>query len=100
MVLFEIFKSKKSDPNIHQNAPNCTIYKKFSRGCMPPNPPSIAHGFATCKFPNLRKKFLPPPPQILGTPMQGRVEETSYKRNSTWYSTPINKKVFHIDNGA
>ena len=45
-------------------------FKKFSRGSMPPNPPSNAHGFATCKFPNLKKKFLgPPPSQILGTPL-------------------------------
>ena len=38
--------------------------KKFSRGGgggMPPNPPSKAHGFATCKFPNLKKKLLAPP---------------------------------------
>ena len=36
----------KSDQNIHQNAPNCTILKKFLGGGMPPNPPSKAHGFA------------------------------------------------------
>ena len=29
----------KSDPNIHQNAPNCSI-KKFSHGSMPLNPPN------------------------------------------------------------
>ena len=50
-------------------------FKKISRGSMPPNPPSNAHGFAmrsaTCKFPNLKKKFLPPPSQILGTPLHG-----------------------------
>ena len=33
-------------------------FKKFSRGSMPPNPPS----FATCKFANLKKKILGPPP--------------------------------------
>ena len=32
-------------------------FKKISRGSMPPNPPS----FATCKFPNLKKKILGPP---------------------------------------
>ena len=38
---------------------------------MPPNPPSKAHGFATCNFPNLKKKIIAPPPcQILGTPLQ------------------------------
>ena len=47
MILFEIFLSKKSDPNIHQNAPNCTNFKYlFGGGGMPPNPPSKAHGFA------------------------------------------------------
>ena len=49
----------------HQMAP----FKKISWGNIPPNPPSKAHGFAmrsmslaTCKFPNLKKKFLAPPP--------------------------------------
>ena len=36
-------------------------FKKFSRGSMPPNPPINAHGFATCKFPNLKKKISWPP---------------------------------------
>ena len=31
---------------------------------------------------------------------QGRLEETSIKRNSTGYSTPINKKIIYINNGA
>ena len=35
---------------------------------MTPNPPSKAHGFATCKFPNL-KKILGTPCRILATPM-------------------------------
>ena len=47
---------------MHQNAPNCTIYKNFLRGACPQTPPSKAHGFATCKFPNLKKKILGPPP--------------------------------------
>ena len=58
----------KSDQNIHQNAPNCTILKKNSRRCMPPNPPSKAHGFAMCsmllrnmQIPKSEKKILPPP---------------------------------------
>ena len=38
-------------------------FKKNSHGGMPPNPPSKAHGFATCKFPNLKKKICPPPPK-------------------------------------
>ena len=68
MVLFEIFYSKKSDPNIHQNAPKCTIYKNFLGGACPQTPlakrmasPCAACRFATCKFPNLKKKFLLPP---------------------------------------
>ena len=57
MVIFEI-----SDPHMHQNAQ----FKKNYRGSMPPNPPTRAHGFATCKFPNLKKKFLPP--QVVPNP--------------------------------
>ena len=64
------FLRTKSDQNIHQNAPNCTILKKFlGGGGMPPNPPSKAHGFAMrsislrdmqiCKS---EKRFLGPPP--------------------------------------
>ena len=47
MVIFEYFLKTKSDQNIHQNAPNCTILKIF---------------FATCKFPILKKKICPPLP--------------------------------------
>ena len=43
--------------------------KKFSRGGMPPNPPSSAHGFAMrrmslrdMQIPKSEKNFLPPPP--------------------------------------
>ena len=77
MVLLEIFQSKKSDPNIHQNAPNCTIFKNFSRRSMPPNLPSKAHGFAMRSM-SLRGMQIsksqkhnswPPPSQILGTPL-------------------------------
>ena len=71
----------KSDPNIHQNAPNCTILKIFSGGACPRislakrmTSPCAACRFATCKFPNLKKKFLGPPlpnprdaPAISGT---------------------------------
>ena len=60
MVIFEILLKPKSDQNIHQSAPNCTILKKILGG-MPPNPPTKTHGFATCKFPNLKKKIIAPP---------------------------------------
>ena len=51
--------------------------KKFSRGSMPPNPPSNAHGFAMrsmslrdMQIPKSEKKISwPPPSQILGTPL-------------------------------
>ena len=37
---FRNYLKSKFVPNIHQNASNCTILKKFSRGDMPSNPPS------------------------------------------------------------
>ena len=53
---------------MHQNAPNCIIYKKVLGGACPQTPlakrmasPCAACRFATCKFPNLKKKFLAPP---------------------------------------
>ena len=68
MVIFEIFLRTKSDPNIHQNAPNCTILKKILGGACPRTPitkrmakPCSACRCATCKFQN-RKKFCPPLP--------------------------------------
>ena len=62
MVLPEIFLSKKSDPNIHQNAPNCTIFKKFLGGTCPRTPLASRHA-------NLQKILGHPPSQILGTPV-------------------------------
>ena len=66
MVLFEIFQSKKSDPNIHQNAP---FIKNFFGGHAP-EPPSKAHGFDVQIYKS-QKKILDPPFQILGTPLGG-----------------------------
>ena len=51
-------------------------FKKISRGSMPPNPPSNAHGFAMrsmslrdMQIPKSEKKFLaPPPPKSWGRP--------------------------------
>ena len=51
----EIFLKRNSDPNIHQNAPNCTILKKILGGACPRTPPSKAHGKS-------EKNFPPPPP--------------------------------------
>ena len=60
----------KSDQNTHQNAPNCTILKKFlGEHCsMPPNPPSKAHGeamrsmsFRDMQISKSDKKILSPP---------------------------------------
>ena len=39
MVIFEIFQRPKSDPNIHQNALNCTIKKKLGGGGTCPQTP-------------------------------------------------------------
>ena len=53
-------------------------FLKFSRGNMPPNPPSkrvasarAAWPFAPCKYPHFYKKNLNPPPrnEILDTPL-------------------------------
>ena len=60
MIFFEKFLRQnriKIHPKTHQIAP----FKKISQDAMPPNPPSKAHGFATCKFPNLKKKHSCPP---------------------------------------
>ena len=78
MVIFKKILKTKSDPNIHQNAPNCTIFKKFLvKAC--PEPPitkrmasqCAACRFATCKFRNLKKNSWPSPCQILATPLVG-----------------------------
>ena len=68
MVIIEIFKDKiwsKYTPKrtkLHH-------FKKFSRGSMPPNPPSKAHGFAMrsmslrdMQISKSEKKILAPPP--------------------------------------
>ena len=47
---------------IHTKTHQIAQFKKFFLGGIPPNPPSEAYGFATCKFPNLKKKFLALPP--------------------------------------
>ena len=69
MVIFEYFLKTRSDQNIHQNAPNCTILKNFLEGACPRTPltqrmasPCAACRFVTCKFPNLKKKILDHPP--------------------------------------
>ena len=58
-------------------------FKKFSRGSMPPNPPSNAHGFAMrsmslrdMQIPKSEKKISwPPPPK-------------SWERPCIWYGGP------------
>ena len=62
---WKILKTK-SDQNTHQNAPNCTILNKFmggGGGAWPRTPLAkrMASPWATCKFPNPKKKILPPP---------------------------------------
>ena len=59
MVILEIIKREnliQIYTKTHQIAP----FQKISWGSMPPNPPSKAHGFAICKFRNLKKKLLAP----------------------------------------
>ena len=48
------FLKTKSDQNIHQNAPNCTILKTFLWGHAPAPPYQSA-------FPNLKTNSWPPP---------------------------------------
>ena len=60
----------KSDPNIHQNAPNCTILEKSSRGDMPPNPLAERMALRDMQISKSEKKnSWPPPCQILATPL-------------------------------
>ena len=74
MVLFEIFGSKKFDPNIHQSAPNCTILKKFLGWGKTPNPPNKEHGFAMLRMSlgdmqiSKSHKIIGPPSQTWGRP--------------------------------
>ena len=57
----------KSDPNIHQNAPNCTILEKSSRGDMPPNPPAERMALRDMQISKSeKKKFLAPSLPNLG----------------------------------
>ena len=67
MVLFEKILKSKFDPDINQNAPNCTISKNFLGGACPQTLLAKCM-FATCKFPNL-KNYSWPPSKILGTPL-------------------------------
>ena len=69
MVIFKKYLKTKSDQNVHQNAPNCTILKKILGGACPRTPlakhmasPCAACRFVTCKFTNLKKILGPPLP--------------------------------------
>ena len=57
MVLFEIFLGQNLI-QMYTKTHQIAQLKKMSRGSMPPNPTSK---FVTCKFPNVKKKILPPP---------------------------------------
>ena len=70
----KFFSSKKSDPNIHQNAPICTIFKNFLGGTCPRTPlakriasPCAECRFATCKSP--KNSWPPPLSNPIGTPL-------------------------------
>ena len=65
MNIFTIFFLPNFSQNILQNAPNCTIFKNFSRGSMPPNPPSKrVASLRAMQIPRLLQKYFehPPPP--------------------------------------
>ena len=69
---FKQFFNTKSDPNMHQNAQNCTILDNyfFRSSAMPTNPYSKAHVFAMLstslisdmQIPKYEKKILAPLP--------------------------------------
>ena len=67
MVIFRNFLKTKSDQNIHQNAPNCTILKSFIGGTCPRTPLPKRMASRHANFQIWKKKFLAPPCQILGT---------------------------------
>ena len=70
MVIFEIFLKTKSDQNIHQNAPNCTILKKFIGGACPrtsltklmASPGAACRSLRDMQIPKSEKKIHAPPP--------------------------------------
>ena len=73
MKFFKIKNLIQIYTKTHQIAP---FLKIFSGGACPRTPlakrmasPCAACRFATCEFPNLKKKFLAPPSQILRTPL-------------------------------
>ena len=63
MAIFAIFKDKISSKCTPKRT-KLHHFKKFCRGSMPPNPPKKPHGFATCNFPNLKKKYSSSPPPL------------------------------------
>ena len=97
MIIFDIFLTI-SDPNIHQNAPNCTILKTFFRGGDAPKPPTKAHGFAeaTCKFSNLKKKFLTPLPNPGYAPLNSLFRKMNHLRASDLYTCNVDQLELHL----
>ena len=69
MVIFKKFLKTKSDQNVHQNAPICTIIKNFLGGGMPPNPPNKAHGFAMRSMSLCDMQISKSEKKILGPPL-------------------------------
>ena len=60
MTFFKIFLKTKSDPNIHQNAPYCTIKNNFGGGGACPQTP-LAKRMAEI-FKSEKNIYLSPPP--------------------------------------
>ena len=106
MLIFKKNFKRKSDPNIHQNAP----FNKIFSGSMPSNPPRKAHGFAMhsmslrdMQISKSEKKIIAPPPpcQILATPLHAYIVIPVYSHIIN-YSLIIHYshyKVTYYDNG-
>ena len=58
MAIFKNILKTKSDQNIHQNAPNCTILKKFLGGGMPPPCQTLGTPLHSISFYDRRRVFV------------------------------------------
>ena len=66
---------------IHSRTHQIASFKKNFSGEHAPEPPNNAHGFATCKFPNLKKIFLAPPPKSWGRPCSLPLSQSVFVEN-------------------
>ena len=83
---FRKFLKSKFHPNIHQKRTKLHHFKKnFLGGACPQTPltmrttlPCAACRYATCKFPNLKKKILAPLPNPGYAPAKGCTGNVKY----------------------